>query len=330
MAAPPAAPVPGLNALLNNIQLGLNAYNNNRVYDITRKDVKEQISRTRACDGSIAADVREWIAEVELSIPILGATPGAVLEIAAGSARGPLRKELERFIAAQIAAQPPPAAGRVAVQWQAVRDHTRTVFLSQNEAERLRTELESMVMASYDTVAAYNLKFREAASAAYPLPRSADADRTLVHAYVRSLYDYMIKKKTLEGHPGNLDAAMHRAEELDANRDQVKRIIGDRKEEPMEVAAVGPHKAAMPDAAAMLVGMCDDLRRLTKEVAQLKVAGSPTRSANYQNPRPLKWTSDGSPICVRCGIVGHKGFQCRKNPTRQNMSTVPNTRYTKN
>ena len=40
-------------------------------------------------------EVREWISEVELCIPILGHVQGAVLEVAAGTARGPLRKELQ-------------------------------------------------------------------------------------------------------------------------------------------------------------------------------------------------------------------------------------------
>jgi hypothetical protein len=323
MAAPAAPAVPGMNVLLQNIQAGLNNYNQQQGLQITKKDVKEQISRTRTCDGSIAADVREWIAEVELAIPIIGGTPGAVLEIAAGSARGPLRKELERFVAGQIALQPVPGPGRNGVQWNVVRDHVRTVFLSQNEAERLRAEVETMTMASYDTVAAYNLKFREAAIAAYPQPRSADADRTLVHAYVRSLYDFHIKRKTLEGHPANLDAAMQRAEGLDADRDQIKRVIGERREEPMEVGAVSPPKDNEPDAAKMLLGMCRDLKRLTKEVADLKSQDSgtaPTRGRPTYPPRkPPRWTEDGRPICFWCDTPGHMKAQCSRYLKRRDQ-----------
>jgi precorrin isomerase len=89
MAAPPAAPQ--LNVVLNNIQQGLQTYAQNNLQQTVRDNVKEQIKRTRQCDGSIVADIREWIAEVELTIPIIGATPGAVVEVAAGTARGPLR-----------------------------------------------------------------------------------------------------------------------------------------------------------------------------------------------------------------------------------------------
>ena len=126
------------------------------------------------------------------------------------------------------------------------------------QAERLRLEVEKMQMASYDSVSTYNIRFREAAATAYPVPRSADAERTLIYAYVRSLYGYNLKKKTLEHHPANLDAAMARAEQLDCDRDQVSRVIGDRNEEPMEVGAVGAQKAqatSPTDTQSLLLSM---------------------------------------------------------------------------
>ena len=222
---------PALNAVLQQIQAGLQNYAQDRNDQTNRDNVREQIKRTRECNGGLAADVREWIAEIELCVPIFGALPGAVLEVAAGTARGPLRKELERFVADQVQLQAAGGGGRAAVPWVPVRDHLRTVFLTQNEDEQLRAEVETLKMNSYDTVAAHNLRFREAAAAAFPQPRSVDAERTLVHAYIRSLHGYDLKRKVVEHHPANLNAAMHRAEQVDADRDRCKRLIGERQED---------------------------------------------------------------------------------------------------
>lgn len=294
---------PALHAVLNQIQTGLHDFQNDRVHRLHKESVQEQIRRTRECDGSLAADVREWVAEIELCVPLLGQVQGAVLEVAAGTARGPLRKEFERFVGNQVQLQGPGGGGRPAVPWQAVRDHLRTVFLSQNEGERLRAEVETMTMNSFDTVASYNLKFREAAVAAYPQPRSADAERTLVHAYIRSLSKYEMKKKVIENHPANLDAAMHRAEQVDADHDQCRRLIGDRREEPMEVNTVA--------SAPALAALQKQLAQLTTNVGKLStMQKTQNRSERKERKSSKAWTADGLPICYECQRAGHFARDC--------------------
>ena len=230
-----------------------------------RDDVLKQIKRTKTCNGGLVAEVREWITEVELCIPILGYVQGAVLEVAAGTARGPLRKELERFVGEQVQLQGAGGAGRAGAAWNVVRDHLRAVFLTQNEAEQLRAEVETLKMNLHDTVATHNLRFREAAAATYPVPRSADAERVLVHAYIRSLFDYDIKRKVIEHHPANLNAAMNRAEQV-ADKDQCRRLLGDRREEPMELGSVRNQGGA----TNMLETVTKRLENLTTEIGKLK------------------------------------------------------------
>jgi hypothetical protein len=232
----------------------------------------------------------------------LGQIQGAVLEVAAGTARGPLRKELERFVAHQVNLQAAWAGGRAAVPWNLVRDHLRAVFLSQNENEQLRAEVEMMKMNSFDTVAAFNVKFREAATAAYPQPRSADAERTLVHAYIRSLHAYDMKRKVIEHHPANLDAAMHRAEQIDSDRDQCQRLIG-RREEPMEVGSVQQNAA--------LTALQKQLENLSTNVAKLSAQQNQHQGSTVQRKRGgYRWAPDGRPICFFCDKTGHFAREC--------------------
>jgi hypothetical protein len=266
----------------------------------------------------VAADVREWIAEVELVIPQMGAAPGAVIEVAAGSARGPLHKEVERFLQNQ--------PNRNGTPWNLLRDHIRTTFLSQNEGERLKAEAEMMQQASYDSVAAYNLRFREAAQAAYPVPRSADAERTLIHAYVHSLHSYDIKKKTLAGHPANVAAALVLAEQLDADRDQVDRIVGKRQEEPMEVSVVKKEQMAQSDMAAVVLKMQEEMAKMA--VAVEKLSRKPTyggkqpfAKGSYQPRRNTGWKDDQR-VCFSCHKVGHIAANCRSKDTGTKVDSM--------
>ena len=147
MAQPPNPPQVGAgqawNAVLQQIQQGLQDHAQDRAHRVMRDDVLEQIKRTKTCNGGLVAEVREWITEVELCISILGYVQGAVLEVAAGTAQGPLRKELERFVGKQVQLQGAGGVGRAGVAWDVVRDHLRAVFLTQNEAEKLRAEVET-------------------------------------------------------------------------------------------------------------------------------------------------------------------------------------------
>ena len=163
------------------------------------------------------------------------------------------------------------------------------------------------------------MKFREAAAAAYPLPRSADAERTLVHAYIRSLYHYDIKKKIIEHHPANVDAAMNRAEQIDSDRDQCRRLIGDRKEEPMEVVAY--NTTAQTDNRKTLQEIKKQLDNLTTDVGKMKTQQWQKGERRQEKKR---WTDDGRPICFFCQKPGHMMRECRKKKGAQKGPAPPN------
>ena len=152
-----------------------------------RDRLKNLIKSVRICDGNVPAEVREWIDEVEMTIPISPNLQGATIQIAARTVAGPLKKEVERFLGAQ--------PNRLQTPWATLRDHVRTAFLSANESERLKSELEKMMQSSYENLGTFNRRFREAAIKAYPGQRSADAERSIIRAIV-------------ENRPATLDAAI--------------------------------------------------------------------------------------------------------------------------
>ena len=80
-----------------------------------RERVKEQVKTVKTCDGTVAAEVREYIEDVELSIPLLNGIQGGMIELVTKTVTGSLRKEVERFLAAQPV--------RLATPWDALRNH---------------------------------------------------------------------------------------------------------------------------------------------------------------------------------------------------------------
>ena len=97
------------------------------------------IRQTTPCDGTSPAGVRAWFKDIELA----GAEVGAEnqIEIAARTAAGSLRWELERYIAGVLATNDQINA-RFNVPWADVKAHLWTSFLNVNESSSLRDEVE--------------------------------------------------------------------------------------------------------------------------------------------------------------------------------------------
>ena len=90
----------------------------------TRQQVESQAKRAPACDGNSTKSVREWIREVEFTIPYSNRT----VYIAARTAEGALRREIERYLEGE--------PNRNAVTWAQLLTHVQTAFLSAHEADR--------------------------------------------------------------------------------------------------------------------------------------------------------------------------------------------------
>ena len=99
------------------------------------------------CDGTSTAGVRTWFKEIELA----GAEAGTehIIEIAARSAAGSLRGELERYIKKRLTA-PTTLNSRFEVPWAEVKAHLRGAFLHVDEDSALRDEVEKTRQSAYE------------------------------------------------------------------------------------------------------------------------------------------------------------------------------------
>ena len=173
-----------------------------RVTQILREEIKSQTKRIRPCDGSNPAAVREYLTEIGLASPYVAGNQQALNKILAATSQGALKRSYERFMTAQ--------ADREAVPWEAVRNHLRAAFLSQDETEHLRTALEKVRQTEYERNTAYTRRFQEAADDAYPLEdRTAGDVRVLLNAYVKGLRDSKVVERLVqETRPNTLQEAV--------------------------------------------------------------------------------------------------------------------------
>ncbi len=311
-----------------------------------------QAKRVPSCRGDTTKSVREWCREVTLTIPYSAAT----VYIAARTATGPLKWEVERFLEA--------APDRNAVTWEELSAHVRAQFLSTHEDDHLRDEVSRTKQTAYETTAAYGRRFREAADLGYPVAgRNADQQRILKEAYLRGLRDRLLVERLIrEGHPATFAAAITLTQAYEADEYLVTRALegvdlGPRREEPMEVdlterQSVAVERDESPQLAKLtrqVSGMSSQINKLIASQQQQGQWVENRKGGSQQPPQPrtqrpqgpiqqsrsrLKWDqATGKPICIRCGKVGHIGKdhdqgpggpQGQRQPTQRNTRQNPN------
>jgi hypothetical protein len=205
-----------------------------RIEAIMRDEIKTQVKRIRLCDGSNPATLREYLSEVELSYYYVGRNDIAMNRIVANTSQGPLKRSYEHFMERQ--------ANRDQVTWSQVKQHMRVSFLSKDETENLKSQLEKFSQKTYEGNTAYTRGFMELAEEAYPKEdRTPGDDRVLLNLYVKGLKDSKIVERLVqETRPNTLREAILGVEQFTADRERFARFgwVQDDLPEPMEVGAI--------------------------------------------------------------------------------------------
>jgi len=293
---------------------------NRRHNDMSNRDRLRTITQSiRICDGNVPAEVREWIEEVEMARSVIPVNViGAMIQIATRTVAGPLKREVERFLQAQ--------PNRMQTPWATLRDHIRTAFLSANEDERLKSELEKLTQSSYENLGVYNRKFREAAIKAYPGAWSPDAERTILRAYTRGLYSSELAKRLIvENRPTTLDGAIAFTEQQEAGLEMYRGIDRKSEEEPMDVNQVRTQD--LDKLFTVMQNCAKSQDKLANRLAKLE--GANLRTVNPipvpRVPRSNQPTvGSGSKIrCYYCSKLGHKMADCYQKKVDTRTKQVP-------
>lgn len=308
-----AAPGPQMAAMAN----ALTALVGHGANQEALQKIQYYASGIRKSDGTVPSEFREWLMAIDLVVP--QAPNGLVMEVASNSSVGSLNQELEHYISTAMAAMPagPPAPQRGNVPWAATRAHLQAAFLSINEEENLKLELERITRAAYQQVPQFNVDFRAKAARAYPLPWNQATERILVRAYIRSLADRRLGGKVLDAQPATLNAAMTRADQVAAVDEQRAQLLGP---EPMDTSALG--YGSQTPAPPVAAGSATD-QKLDKliELLTLQLAGGGSKPSSTRMGTPaqgrarnFQFAPDGRPICSGCNKVGHVWRYCRSRP----------------
>ena len=92
---------------------------------ITAKEIKVgAIKQTDRCDGTSTASIRKWLNDMDMAIPVVGAQ--GIVAVISHTVGGPLRAEVERYIATQAAFAAPIA--RAAIPWEDLRTYLVLTF----------------------------------------------------------------------------------------------------------------------------------------------------------------------------------------------------------
>ena len=166
------------------------------------------IRQTTSCEGTSPTGVRAWFKDIVLA----GAEVGAEnqIEIAARTAAGSLRWELERYIAGVLATNDQINV-RFNVPWADVKAHLWTSFLNVDKSSALRDEVEKTRQSAYEQESSFSRRFREVADAAYPGEgRNENQNRILIHAFARGLRsDELARKTGGRGQPYHAGRGLH-------------------------------------------------------------------------------------------------------------------------
>ena len=130
-----------------------------------------------------------------------------------------MRSCYEHFQAAQEA--------RDEVTWEAVRTHLQDAYLTADEKEHMRSELEHIKQGAFETCAIYGRRFREAAHQAYATAdRNAVVHKLLLDVYLRGLRDKpLVHKLIMESNPATLDKAFDIVAEFIARKERMTRVL---------------------------------------------------------------------------------------------------------
>jgi hypothetical protein len=228
--------------------------------EVARKErqrrLDTQIRAVKPCDGSSVPLVREWLIDIDLARDKLvgNQLEDLTLRLISETVQGPMRRYYERWVIAYAALEDVPA-----LAWPVVKEHLAAAYLTTDEGEYLKSELDSLRQSTYETGGGFGRRFAEAADMEYPVDtRNATIANQLLEKYLRGLRSKeLVRRVVQEGAPQNLTEAMASVAAFTAQEERLSRLLKGqparetavepwgRVEEPMEVNAVARAVAAL-------------------------------------------------------------------------------------
>ena len=303
-----------------------------------RKDKLRALTQSLTpCDGELSSQTRNFLYDIDLILPQFERDNSGILKVVTRATSGALRREILRYLDDQ-------PEDRENVPWGRLKAHIERTFLSADEEEKLRVEVEQLRQQEGETLASYNRRFREAVQRAYTGLRSADAERVVLRHYMRGLRSTELAKKlSLELKDQTLEAAIEFVDKVEAG---LERYVGlnrdEQKEEPMDTSTVqiapqSGQKETNPELLSTLLKIQRGQEKMAARLTQLEVG-------RHQGNEPRNWgfrqgsnrgngnqpRSGNGAKQVSCFICGGPHYQigCPRQSMRQRAAPRGSSRNT--
>ena len=250
---------------------------------IDRDNLRMQSESIQKCDGSSPEAVRKWFQDVELAGTTIGGGAN-IIRLARRTCSGGFRKEIERIVTAyRPEGHPPPPAPVPDLNntpWEHLMTGLQAAFLTTDEKEYARGQLERIRQGSTEEIQAFNRRFMVNVDRAYPADavghRDAEVHRIIIKHYGRALDSDYFAKKIAETHPriADIDDALRLVVRLKSQQDQYQ-LLGRNANNPQVNTIFGPDPT--------LGSSSSEVDRLRSEVARLSLIVNDARGETLRN-----------------------------------------------
>ena len=271
----------------------------------------EKYGRTiGSVDGTNRDELRSWIDKIEHAKEWTGTTDRDVLEMVGYLITGALAHHVRRFVKTNQG-----------VTWIQVRDSITENFLDLHEGRMLRQQIEKIKQRAYEDPREFGLRFSDAVGQAYTTEQQAVdvVQERLVAQFINGLRNVAVRRQVYLGSPKTLSAAIEVASTI-AGAFELADM--ERKEEPMEVGAMGfvTTKPVQPQ----LSEVAESITALGREETAVKQRLDALPATGAGRGRGRGWSSGGrgqpngwapgqdrpqpdhsNLTCYRCGQQGH-------------------------
>ena len=294
------------------------------VWKIERDTIEHLIKQTSIVDGSVPAHVRRWFQEIDLTIPLTVnfQTLGVTIQIAARTVTGQMRIDIEHWIAQFMQLN---AVNRDNVPWVNLRDYLRPKYLSANEPETLRREVESMRQSALEDLSSYARRAEYISTLAFPPPRHAEQHRLMTRAFIKGLSNKSVAEEVWRLQPADLAAAIQFSLQEASIRDDFNQL-DIKSEVPFIKLPVTPlpntnFTSVKPDPDPIVVSLNKQIQNLTTKLAKLEAKVQQPPATNVPNSSVNRqYNSRPQTTCYYCGKIGHIQPNCWQRNRDQNSA----------